>query len=407
MTRWREMSIADLCLKTLSGGTPNRSRPELFSNNKSGIPWIKSQELINRRIDHALEHISELGLLRSSAKLIPSDAVLVAMYGATVGQLGYLTFEATTNQAVCALVADKTKMDPRFLFYALLNSRADLVSRAHGAAQQNLSQERIRQFKLWVPEVRIQHRISRVLGALDDLIENERRRVQLVEKMAEAIFREWFVNFRYPDHGESTMLDSPLGPIPEGWAIKALGEISNNFDRLRKPLSRTVRAQRSGPFPYFGAAKLIDWIDDWIFDGEYLLFAEDGTVQTSNGFPVLQLVDRRFWANNHTHILRGTEVSTQYLYLACARLPISGHITGVAQPKITQANLNRLPILVAPLSINRRFDKIVSTMFSHRNSLMNSVETLEAIRILLLPKLVTGQIDVSDLDIDALVNSVA
>lgn len=129
------------------------------------------------------------------------------------------------------------------------------------------------------------------------------------------------------------------------------------------------------------------------------------TVQTSDGFPVLQLVDSRFWANNHTHILQGSGVSTRFLYLATSRHPIAGHVTGAAQPKITQANLNRLPITVASPSIQRAFERTVDPLFDELRVIKGGIEPLAATRDLLLPKLVTGEINVSKLDLDALMET--
>jgi type I restriction enzyme S subunit len=166
-------------------------------------------------------------------------------------------------------------------------------------------------------------------------------------------------------------------------------------------LSREQRSKRTGSWPYYGAAKLIDWIDDWIFDGEYLLFAEDGSVQTNDGLPVLQLISGKFWANNHTHILQGSGVSTRFLFLASAVHPMAGYVTGVAQPKITQANLNRIPLVVAPPAIQDAFDEAVDPIFDEWNLVKDAIGPLETIRNLLLPRVMTGQIDLTDLDLDS------
>lgn len=134
MSQWREVKIADLCDRTTSGGTPSRKRPEFFCQPPDGLPWVKSQELTDRRISSCLEHITHEGLQASSAKRVPRGAVLVAMYGATVGQLGYLDITATTNQAICALITDPATTDSRFLYYALMHARPALVTQAQGAA---------------------------------------------------------------------------------------------------------------------------------------------------------------------------------------------------------------------------------------------------------------------------------
>ena len=136
MTQWRQVTIAELCARVTSGGTPSRKRPDYYTDAADGIPWVKSQELLDGAVRSTSEHISESGLQGSSAKLLPAGTVLMAMYGANVGQLGYLGIEATVNQAICAMVTDPEVTDSRYLFYALSEAREGLVAQAHGAAQQ-------------------------------------------------------------------------------------------------------------------------------------------------------------------------------------------------------------------------------------------------------------------------------
>src|SRR5687767_580871 len=106
MSDWREASIADLCVRVTSGGTPSRKRGDFYADSADGIPWVKSQELLDGPVRSTMERITEAGLKGSSAKLLPAGTVLMAMYGANVGQLGYLGIEATVNQAICAMVTD-------------------------------------------------------------------------------------------------------------------------------------------------------------------------------------------------------------------------------------------------------------------------------------------------------------
>jgi type I restriction enzyme S subunit len=198
------------------------------------------------------------------------------------------------------------------------------------------------------------------------------------------------------------MTGSPLGKIPKGWEVKALGDITANFDRLRKPLSKMQRAERQGVYPYYGAARIFDYIDDYIFDGIYLLMAEDGSVITPDRKPVLQYVTGKFWANNHTHILQGTgDVSMEFLYLVLSDMDVTGYITGAAQPKITQANLNRIPVVVSDDSTLQSFNEIISGMFRQKVSLDEKNKVLRQTRDLLLPRLISGELDVSELDIEA------
>jgi type I restriction enzyme, S subunit len=113
----------------------------------------------------------------------------------------------------------------------------------------------------------------------------------------------------------------------------------------------------------------------------------------------LQYVSGKFWANNHTHVIQGTRVSTEYVYLMLREFPISGYITGAAQPKITQANLNRIPCVIPPASVAAGFDEIVKPLFRERQNLGSQIDNLKATRDLLLPGLVSGAIEVDGLEI--------
>jgi type I restriction enzyme S subunit len=251
------------------------------------------------------------------------------------------------------------------------------------------------------PPLPIQRRIATTLSAYDDLIENNTRRIQILEEIAQALYREWFVYFRFPGYEKVRMLESSLGKIPEGWEVKTFGEVSLNFDSKRRPLSSLQRAVMKGDYPYYGAAKVFDHVNDYIFDGDYLLVAEDGSVITEDRKPVLQMAYGKFWANNHTHIIQGKPpISTEVLYLALSDFDISGYVTGAAQPKITQANLNRIPIIVPTEPLLEQFNSLTRNLFAQVETLKRQNANLRRTRDLLLPRLVSGEVDVSGLDIN-------
>lgn len=329
--------------------------------------------------------------------------VLITMSG-EIGAVGLFRHHkpALLNQRVGRLEDIQfDRVDRRYLSYTLLNAPAKvaLEQSAYGVAQANISPKLIEALRIPLPPLPVQRKIAAILSTYDDLIENNNRRIKILEEMAQRIYREWFVDLRYPGHDCVPLVDSELGPIPEGWEASCLGNVAQNYDRQRKPLSGMVRALRPGSYPYFGAAKIFDFIDDFIFDGEYLLMAEDGSVVTPSGGPVLQYVSGKFWANNHTHVLRGTGISTEHLYLLLANVSISGYITGAAQPKITQANMNRIPCLVPTTPVAEAFDRVIRPLLRESLVLGTQNVTLTLTRDLLLPRLISGEVDVTDLDI--------
>ena len=139
------------------------------------------------------------------------------------------------------------------------------------------------------------------------------------------------------------------------WHHVLLGKLVNNFDSRRVPLSRRERSTRPGPYPYYGATGVMDYIDDYLFEGLHLLVGEDGSVETPTGAPYAQLVDGRFWVNNHAHVLQGSDDDeTRFLYYALSATQIRPFVSGSVQPKLTQANLNRVPVPYPKHASDRR-----------------------------------------------------
>lgn len=146
------------------------------------------------------------------------------------------------------------------------------------------------------------------------------------------------------------------------WTEIALGDVIELYDHKRIPLNTRQRNERQGEFPYYGAAGIIDSIDDYIFDGRYLLIAEDGSVITQDGKPVLNLVNGKFWVSNHAHVVRGkSPISTDFLYYALSNVAIIGYLTGTAQPKLSQKNLRAIKFSLPPVPIQEKITFILST----------------------------------------------
>ena len=131
----------------------------------------------------------------------------------------------------------------------------------------------------------------------------------------------------------------------DDWCEVTLGEIAKNFDAQRIPLSKAEREKRYGQYPYYGATRIMDHIDDFLFEGLYLLIAEDGSVEKPDGKPFVQLVNGKFWVNNHAHVLQcSTEEDTKFLYYALSTISIRPYVSGSVQAKLSQFNLKRVPL---------------------------------------------------------------
>jgi type I restriction enzyme S subunit len=221
-----------------------------------------------------------------------------------------------------------------------------------------------------VPPIEEQRAIAHILGTLDDKIELNRRMNETLEEMARALFKSWFVDFDpvrakaegrdpglpehiadlFPDRFE----DSELGEIPAGWKMDELGEVVAIHDSKRVPLSGRERSQRNGPYPYYEATSVMDYVDDYLFDGIYVLVGEDGSVVTVDDRPFTQYVWGKLWVNNHAHVLQGKgSVSTEHLLLSLSQTNIRGHVTGAVQLKLNQRNMKSIPFMLSSSTIKR------------------------------------------------------
>jgi type I restriction enzyme S subunit len=146
------------------------------------------------------------------------------------------------------------------------------------------------------------------------------------------------------------------------WPIVELGNVIDFFDSKRIPLSSIERAKRQGEFPYYGASGIIDGIDGYIFDGRYLLVAEDGENLNSRKLPIAFFADGRFWINNHAHIVRGRTGMLDDVFLQqwFAQADIGGYVTGSAQPKLSQASMRRIQLPLPPLRVQRKIAAVLS-----------------------------------------------
>lgn len=140
-------------------------------------------------------------------------------------------------------------------------------------------------------------------------------------------------------------------------------EVAINYDKKRVPLSSMERMKRQGQYRYYGAQGVIDYIDDYLFDGTYLLIAEDGENLKSNKQNIAQIVNGRFWVNNHAHIVQTNKLcNLKYLYYLINSMDLSGYITGSAQPKLSQANLNAVELQIPEVSIQNKIVSILDAL---------------------------------------------
>ncbi|OEU83151.1 MAG: hypothetical protein BA873_16370 [Desulfobulbaceae bacterium C00003063] len=294
------------------------------------------------------------------------------------------------------------------------------------------------------PEKRIQDKVVEIILSLDYKIHINRQINQTLEAMAQAIFKSWFVDFEpvkakiaaieagedaedvicaamraisgktddeldklqdeQPKHYAqlkttaelfpSAMQDSELGEVPEGWEVSNLGEVSTCFDKSRIPLSKRQREQKQGLIPYYGATTVVDYVDEYIFDGTYLLVGEDGSVLKDDGSPFIQYIWGKSWVNNHAHVLQGSNgVFTEHLMLFMQSQNITAYVTGAVQLKLNQKNMNSIPFINAGKPINDAFYVSIALLYEFKRNTEEEIKELSNLRDTLLPKLLSGELE--------------
>ena len=244
-----------------------------------------------------------------------------------------------------------------------------------------------------------------LLSCLDDKIELNRRTNETLEAMARAIFKDWFVDFgptRAKAEGRAPYLAPELWDLfpdaiddedkPVGWQVSLLGDRVEILDSKRIPLSSRERAQRQGPYPYHGATGVMDYIDDFLFEGVHVLLGEDGSVVKPDGKPFMQYVWGQFWVNNHAHVLRGKGISNEMLLCFLQQTDIAPYVTGAVQPKLNQRNLRAITFPAADPEIVVAFQMVVGPLFEQIRLNSDLARTLSTTRDFLLPKLMSDEI---------------
>jgi type I restriction enzyme S subunit len=199
--------LSDFC-KTSSGGTPSRSTPEFFENGN--IPWIKSGELKNRYVTEVEEKITQLAVNSSSAKIVPKGALLIAMYGATVGEVSQLLFDATTNQAVCSIVPDDSLCDVNYLYRYLQAQKDNLLNLRVGGGQPNISQGIIKDLIVPLPPLEEQRRIASILDKADNIRQKRQQAIAKLDELLQATFIDMFGD---PIKNEKGWIKKPLSEL--------------------------------------------------------------------------------------------------------------------------------------------------------------------------------------------------
>ena len=386
----------------ISGGTPKTSVKEFWDGD---IDWLAVADFnsSNRYVSSASKKITELGLNNSNTKMLEKGDLIISARG-TVGVIAQLTKPMAFNQSCFGLRGKKDKLDTDYLYYWLKNYVDVLLNKSQGSVFNTINLSTFDDIKIELPSIADQRKISNLLTLLDDKIEINNQINQELEAMAKTLYNYWFVQFDFPDQngkpykssgGKMIYHPELKREIPEGWGVEKMGDITICHDSKRVPLSSNDRELVKGEIPYYGATGIMDYVNDYIFDGDYVLMAEDGSIMTEKGTPILQRISGKNWVNNHAHVLEPIKNhSCKLLMMLLKDVSVMKIKTGSIQMKINQENMNKIIVPAIPLKLLFEINQKLEVIDKQQLNLIEENKQLTQLRDWLLPMLMNGQVKV-------------
>ena len=361
----------------------------------NGTPIVTVEHLGNRKFtEQNLPCVSDKDKERLKKYMLKTGDIVFSRVG-SVDRCSYVSaeYEGWMFSGRCLRVRPCEILNSEYLYYffSLKETKQFVRNIATGATMPSINTKFMGEVPIRVPSMEAQNKIASILWMIDDKIELNEKINNNLEQQAKALYKNWFFDF-------STF--SSDGNLPDGWRLGTVGDIIQLHDSKRVPLSGAERNKMAKVYPYYGAASRMDYVDSYLFDGIYLLLGEDGTVVDSLGFPILQYVYGQFWVNNHAHIITGKEgFSVEELYLLFSLTNIKSIVTGAVQQKVSQQNLKKVPAIIPGKEALDAFDEIIQPVFTQIRNLRDENANLAVLRDTLLPKLMSGELDVSDVDL--------
>lgn len=399
---WRSRKLDELGFVG-RGKSRNRPRnaPELYNGP---YPFVQTADIMASEfyITSYSKTYSEAGLAQS--KMWEPNTLCMTIAGENTAETAILAFRACFPDSVVGFIADPEQADVRFVKYYLDHIRGQIRQVTRGATQDNLSLDKLLSFDIILPPVHQQTKIASVAAAYDELILNNQRRIAVLEKMAQAIYREWFVNFRFPGHEKIKLISSPLGKIPEGWKVEHLVDVCS-LTMGQSPSSEFYNDNGDGlPF-HQGVTNFGDRYPKHVtYTTVTKRIAEMGDVLFSVRAPVgrLNIADTRLVVGRGVSAIQHKQGKQVFLFHQL-REKFKEEDTmggGTIFKSVTKDDMCKIT-LISPISeLINDFEKFVSGHFLLYHNLAKRNRLLRQTRDLLLPKLISGQLDVEKLKIE-------
>jgi len=416
---WKNYKINDL---GFIGRGKSRHRPRNEPSLYGGIyPFFQTGDIkeADLYLHRYTQTYNEKGLAQSK---LWKPGTLCITIAANIAETAILNVEGCFPDSVVGFIPNNEKSDVRFVKYYIDTIKNKMQNVSRGTTQDNLSIEKILTFNFLTPPLPTQQKIATILSTYDDLIENNNRRIRILEEMAQMIYREWFVNFRFPGHEGMRMVESELGPVPEGWEVSSLNDEIEPIRGLSykgaglsdsgMPLHNLNSVLEGGGYKFSGIKYYTGVFQEKhkILPGDIIVTnTEQGFEYRLIGFPAI--VPRCFGENGifSHHIYRIRPRPNSYLrrsfvyYLLMTdmvRRQIISYANGTTVNMLSIEGLQNPKFIRPPKKIIFLFDEFAQPICDLIESYTEKNANLRRTRALLLPKLIRGELDVSGLDIE-------
>ena len=386
MSKHWEVARLGTVTEIIKGGTPSRSVDEYFQGN---IAWAIPSDIT--ALDSALyihdtaSHISEEGLSKSAAKLLPSGTVLLTSR-ATIGETAIATIPMATNQGFSNFICNDEILNI-YLAYYLRHIKKKLYILASGSTFKEVTKGTLLNVEIPLPPLPEQRAIAHILHTIQEAKFTRQREIAL-ERERKAALMDFL--FSHGTKGEPRK-QTEIGEMPESWEVINLEKLCECLDSKRVPIKQSERNDRKGKVPYYGASGQIDWIDDYLFDESLLLVAEDGENLVSRKLPIAYSIEGQSWVNNHAHVLRVIDINQFYLEYYFNSFDLSPYLTGTTRPKLNKTSLLDISV---PRPSSEETDRIALMLVSCDTkiaALEREVELIDELFHAMLEELMTGQ----------------
>ncbi|SEG46704.1 type I restriction enzyme, S subunit [Bryocella elongata] len=399
---WKKMEIGEVG-RLVTGRTPPTENPEYFGND---FPFITPGDMHQGKyVRSTTRSLSEKGAALLSRIKVPAGSVCVSCIGWQMGEVVMTETDSFTNQQINTVVPHD-EVNASFLYYSLLPRKQQLLSlgSAAGVRTPILNKTAFSKLTLRMPEPPMQRRIGALLSAYDDLIENNQRRIRILENMVRSVYREWFVHFRFPCHENHPRVPSHLGQVPMGWKPGTIDNIAAFLSRGISPKydddgeslvinQKCIRDQRLSLGPARRQSKMIP---------KTRILSVGDVLINSTGVGTLgrvaQVVDKigPVTVDSHVTIVRPTPGTDQH-YFGCALLDRETEferlgVGATGQTELSRRAIGQVEMIIPPLEIQTAFGGVVGPLRKAVVSYLNQNENLRVTRDLLLPRLLSGQI---------------